>query len=77
MQSFSPIKHLSNFFPLHEFKPVFTAVGVKAKIIALLNAGLQMGIGALNIIGEAGKDVALAARLFGNIFSGNDIHSLI
>jgi F-type H+-transporting ATPase subunit a len=67
----SPIKHLSNFFPLHEFKPVFTAKGFTAKLIALLNAFLQMGIGALNIIGEAGKHVALAARLFGNIFAGN------
>lgn len=73
----SPIKHLSNFFPLHEFKPVFTAKGLGKKFVALLNAGLQMGIGLLNIIGEAGKHVALAARLFGNIFAGNVMVAVI
>ncbi len=66
----SPIGHLKNFFPIHK---IFQA----RSIGELFNAGIDMFIGVLNIIGEFAKIVSLAARLFGNIFAGNVMVAVI
>jgi F-type H+-transporting ATPase subunit a len=66
----SPVNHLKNFFPLHSF--------VKVRSFGdFFNAGIELFIGLLNIVGEFAKVVSLAARLFGNIFAGNVMAAVI
>jgi F-type H+-transporting ATPase subunit a len=66
----SPLRHLSNFFPIHKFFKV-------RSIGDFFYACVDMFIGFLNIIGELAKVVSLAARLFGNIFAGNVMVAVI
>lgn len=66
----SPIKHLSNFFNIGPL--------LKARSFgAAFNAIIDLGVGLLNIIGEFAKIVSLSARLFGNVFSGNVMITVI
>lgn len=66
----SPLRHLSNFFPVHKLMKV-------RSFGDLFNAGVDFFIGFLNIIGEFAKVVSLAARLFGNVFAGNVMVAVI
>lgn len=66
----SPLRHLGNFLPIHKLFKV-------RSFGELFNAGVDLFIGVLNIIGEFAKVVSLAARLFGNIFAGNVMIAVI
>lgn len=59
----SPIHQILKFFPINK---VF-----KARSLGdLMNAGIEMFVGLLEIIGELAKTISLASRLFGNLFAG-------
>lgn len=66
----SPIKHISNFFPIGD---VFKARSLRD----LMQAGINMFVGFLNVFGEIAKVISLACRLFGNIFAGNVMLAVI
>lgn len=65
-----PLKHLSNFFPVHELFKARTAG-------EFFNACLSMFLGFLDVIGEFAKIMSLSFRLFGNIFAGEVIIAII
>lgn len=65
-----PLGHISNFFPIHEL--------FKARSFSdLFNAGLNLFLGFLDIVGEIAKVMSLSFRLFGNIFAGEVIIAII
>ena len=66
----SPLNHLGNFIAI---KPLFKA----RSGMEFFQAGVDIFIGLLNIVGEFAKVVSLAARLFGNIFAGNVMVAVI
>jgi F-type H+-transporting ATPase subunit a len=59
----SPSHHIMRFFPINK---VFSS----RSIGELFSAGIDMFVGALELIGEFAKTLSLAARLFGNLFAG-------
>lgn len=59
----SPVKHLNNIV---DFRTVFKTRSLKQ----LPNVFIILFLGLLNIIGEFSKVISLAARLFGNVFAG-------
>ncbi len=66
----SPIKHLGNFINIGPM--------LKARSIgAFFGSFIDLGVGLLNIIGEFAKIVSLSARLFGNVFAGNVMITVI
>lgn len=66
----SPIKHISNFFPIGDVLKARTAGD-------LMQALINMFVGFLNVFGEIAKVISLACRLFGNIFAGNAMLAVI
>jgi F-type H+-transporting ATPase subunit a len=66
----SPIHHIFNVFNLHEILKVKTLKDIP-------NMFLQIFLGLLNLIGEFTKIISLSVRLFGNIFAGEVMVSVI
>ena len=66
----SPINHIFNLLNLHEILKVKSFKDIP-------NMFLQIFLGFLNLIGEFTKVISLSARLFGNIFAGEVMVSVI
>ncbi len=63
----SPLGHLGNFIRV---KPILDILRGKRPVSELFNAGIELFLGFLEIIGEVVKVISLATRLFGNIIAG-------
>jgi F-type H+-transporting ATPase subunit a len=63
---------LGKFF---KFKEVF--LGFKKGFMEGFMAVIDFGIGLLDIVGELAKDVSLSLRLFGNMYAGEVLATLI
>lgn len=63
----SPLAHIGAYFRVAGFWQILTG---KKPISELFNAFIDFFLGILEIIGDLGRIVSLATRLFGNIFSG-------
>ncbi len=66
----SPINHIFNVLNLHEILKVKSFKDIP-------NMFLQIFLGFLNLIGEFTKIISLSVRLFGNIFAGEVMVSVI
>ncbi|MDF2378683.1 MAG: F0F1 ATP synthase subunit A [Candidatus Gracilibacteria bacterium] len=65
-----PLNHLGNYFKFFQFLKVRSFSG-------FLNTCLEVFLGLLDIIGELAKIVSLSCRLFGNIFAGEVMITVI
>ncbi|MEK7614846.1 MAG: F0F1 ATP synthase subunit A [Patescibacteria group bacterium] len=65
LMAIGPMNHFSKFINLRGILRAF-----KKGPIAIFVAVIEFGIGLLEIIGEVAKVVSLSLRLFGNIFAG-------
>jgi F-type H+-transporting ATPase subunit a len=63
----SPLGHIGNFIRV---KPFWDIIRGKRPVSELFNAGIELFLGFLEIIGEFVKVISLATRLFGNILAG-------
>ncbi len=63
----SPLQHIGNYIRL---KPFFDILRGKRPIGDLFNAGIELFLGVLEILGDIVKVISLATRLFGNIIAG-------
>jgi len=66
----NPIKHINSII---NFNKIFNIKSFKD----IPNSILQLFLGLLNLVGEISKIISLSARLFGNIFAGQVIVSVI
>lgn len=78
------ISHLYGFFTvgifthLNKFIQIGTLIkSLKKGPIAIFTAIIELGVGFLEIISEAAKVLSLSLRLFGNIFAGEVLISVI
>ncbi len=68
--SISPIRHIGNFIKIEPF--------IKARSIKdIANACFEFFLGVLDIIGEFAKFISISSRLFGNIFAGEVMITVI
>ena len=65
IKELGPINHFSKFL---NFKGIFTSI--KKGPMAVMIALVEFGIGIIEIIGEFAKTLSLSLRLFGNVFAG-------
>ena len=66
------------FTHIGKFVPIGTIVkSLKKGPIAIFTALIEFGVGLLEIIGEMAKVLSLSLRLFGNIFAGEVLISVI
>lgn len=63
----SPLGHIGNFIRVKGFWEILRG---KRPVGELFNAGIELFLGVLEIIGEVVKVISLATRLFGNILAG-------
>ncbi|MBP7006215.1 F0F1 ATP synthase subunit A [Patescibacteria group bacterium] len=71
--SFGPWKHFNKFFQL-------TNLGKAAKSkqpIPIMTAIVELAVGVIEVFGEVAKVVSLSFRLFGNIFAGEVLLSMM
>lgn len=72
--SIAPLGHLGNYFRLRGFWEIVTG---KRSWKELHMVGIDFFLGLLEIIGDLAKVISLATRLFGNIFSGEVVITMI
>ena len=65
-----PIRYIGNFIKLHEFAKIRSLKDIP-------NAFLEFFLGLMDIIGELAKFFSISTRLFGNLFAGEVIISII
>lgn len=66
-----PWGYAGKFINLSGFKAVFAnGAGLKQRLAALAQAGLDFFLGLMDIVGETAKIISLSFRLFGNMFAG-------
>lgn len=65
-----PIRYIGNFIKLNEFAKIRSLKDIP-------NAFLEFFLGLMDIIGELAKFFSLSTRLFGNLFAGEVIISII
>lgn len=63
----SPLGHIGNYL---RFKLLFQVLTGKKPISELFNAGIEIFLGVLEILGDFIKVISLGTRLFGNLLAG-------
>lgn len=63
----SPLQHVGNYFRI---KPLFQVLTGKKPLGELFNAGIEIFLGLLEILGDFIKVISLGTRLFGNLLAG-------
>ncbi len=63
----SPLQHIGNYIRI---KPLFQVLSGKRPVSELFNAGIEIFLGLLEILGDFIKVISLGTRLFGNLLAG-------
>lgn len=63
----SPLQHVGNYIRI---KPLFQILTGKKPVGELFNAGIELFLGVLEILGDIIKVISLGTRLFGNLVAG-------
>lgn len=63
----SPLQHIGNYIRI---KPLFQVLTGKKPVSELFNAGIEIFLGLLEILGDFIKIISLGTRLFGNLLAG-------
>lgn len=63
----SPLQHIGNYIRV---KPLFQVLTGKKPVSELFNAGIEIFLGVLEILGDFIKVISLGTRLFGNLLAG-------
>lgn len=63
----SPLGHIGNYIRV---KPLWQIITGKRPVGELLNAGIEIFLGVLEILGDFIKVISLGTRLFGNLLAG-------
>ena len=63
----SPLGHIGNYIRV---KPLWQIIRGKRPVGELLNAGIEIFLGVLEILGDFIKVISLGTRLFGNLLAG-------